>query len=210
MHHLQSLLFAASLSLLAGCATTPTIVPPPVAKMPLPADMKVWIIEPKISREDTASGSPAFEPASQPLAADLAARAAAALRARGCTVVNGPEASPDLASSASAMAGQSDQLLRRFIPAEATALLRSFAAEHPGEVLLVQSMKIKTGPRGSWDPMSGAITSAMNSTLMRAAIVDPRTAQELWSNEVYLRALPDPNNKDYQSAAAFLYPPATP
>jgi len=56
-------------------------------------------------------------------------------------------------------------------------------------LVFVQFMEVKEGPGGSWNPNTGAITSAMFSTLVRAALISTRTGTVIWKDENLERKL---------------------
>jgi hypothetical protein len=193
----------------SGCTTTRTVVAPPPSSRAaaLPSGLRVRILDPMIVHEQTANEATLTvrDPA---LAASLVQKASAAIERSGCMIVRGTDSTPSADAphpTVAELSAKSDQLLRGFVPDEVQTLLQAFAASHPGEVVLVLTVKSKIGPNGSWDPMSGAITSAMKSTLFRAAIIDPATARVLWQNEAYLRDLPTLASKDYEHATAILF-----
>ena len=62
-------------------------------------------------------------------------------------------------------------------------------------LLLVQFVRVKQGPGGSWNPYSGAITSGMSTTSFQAALISTRTGQVAWKNEVLERTVVPPSKQ---------------
>ena len=56
-------------------------------------------------------------------------------------------------------------------------------------LILVQYFRVEAGPGGSWNPISGAITSSMSSMLLQAVLISVETDQITWKNEVLERKL---------------------
>lgn len=53
--------------------------------------------------------------------------------------------------------------------------------------VLVQYLRIETGPRGSWNPYTGGITSSAASTLLQTALLSAKTGKVVWKNERLIR-----------------------
>jgi hypothetical protein len=67
-------------------------------------------------------------------------------------------------------------------------------------LLLAIHARVIVGRGGSWNPLTGAITSANHHTRLRAALVDCAAARVLWRNEVILREVPDPRRERLEAA----------
>jgi hypothetical protein len=76
--------------------------------------------------------------------------------------------------------------------------------------VLIQHVRVRLGPGGSWDPNTGMITSAMNTTRMTAAILATTNGQVLWRNQVHLREVPRVQDSSYRDAVGRLFPKASP
>lgn len=74
-----------------------------------------------------------------------------------------------------------------------------------GRPVLAIHARVIVGSRGSWNPGTGAITSASHRTRLRAALVDCRTSRTLWRNEVVLRQVPDPKRPGLDKAIDRLF-----
>lgn len=81
----------------------------------------------------------------------------------------------------------SSRLARGIVNEEAKAMLNDLAALTENSAVLVQLLKIKTGPGSSWNPWTGQITSAMSSTILQVALISSQTGKVLWKNESIAR-----------------------
>ncbi len=166
---------------------------------PLPAiaGSRLVLLAPEVQFEDERSGEP-LDPArfkGSELAARVDRVVRATLTARG------------LAADAVEVAGAASypppaKLVRRELPADACT---NSAAATSGEPLLAVHVRVIVGSRGSWDPMTGAITSSSNRTRLRAALVDCRASTTLWRSEVVLRQIPEPGRADIDRALETLF-----
>ncbi|MBX3745861.1 MAG: hypothetical protein KF833_11190 [Verrucomicrobiae bacterium] len=128
------------------------------------------------------------------------------LREAGCAVVQAPTlGSGDGASGWDGLVARSVELLRPGGPGRAIAELSEASGHDPGRVVLVHHVRVKVGPRGTWDPNSGAITSPMSSAHFRAALIRCMDGEVLWRSEVFLRQVPRAGNRKHQEAIQSLY-----
>lgn len=109
-------------------------------------------------------------------------------------------------------AGSADALvafearLARGIPNEAAlAALRQIGQTRPGAAVLAHSLEATVGPSGSYNPMSGAITSGMSRLSFHAALLSCSDGKVLWSHYVLLRDLPGAENPEFAEALSMLY-----
>jgi hypothetical protein len=118
-----------------------------------------------------------------------------------------PEAftEPSTAEQCKQLEPLSSRLARGIVNDEAKEILSRLAAINDRDVLLVQSMRVKLGPGRSWDQFTGAITSAMNSTVLHAALVSCKTGQVLWKNEVLVRKVMKPDSPAFIKTLGLLY-----
>lgn len=70
---------------------------------------------------------------------------------------------------------------------------------------LLQFIRVKRGPTGTWDPNTGAITSGASSTYFQAALIECETGKALWENSVLLREAPAPGQRDFAQAINLLF-----
>ena len=160
-------------------------------KAPAKAETKVIVLQPLIEFEAlqaNARNRVGQSGASENFEAKLLSTATETITARKLTAV-APE------TFRNSVAGErlkqlqplSSRLARGIVNEEAKAILIDLAALTEGSTVLVQSLKIKTGPGGSWDPWTGQITSAMSSTILQVALISCQTGQVLWKNESVAR-----------------------
>ena len=69
-------------------------------------------------------------------------------------------------------------------------MLRDFGPRYSHPMVLAQSMTAKVGSSGTWNPMSGAITSSNSSAQFRAILLDCNSGKVLWQNQALLRDIP--------------------
>lgn len=81
----------------------------------------------------------------------------------------------------------SSRLARGNVNDEAAKALTSLAVLDENYAILVQFLRLETGPGHSWDPNTGAITSSTDSTLIQAALVSSKTGKVIWKRERLIR-----------------------
>jgi len=81
----------------------------------------------------------------------------------------------------------SSRLARGIVNEEAKTILNDLATLTGNSAVLVQFLRIKTGPASTWNPWTGQITSAMSSTILQVALVSCQSGQVLWKNESVAR-----------------------
>jgi len=59
------------------------------------------------------------------------------------------------------------------------------------EALMVQILKIKVGGGSFWDPLTGIVTPGTSTSHILAFLVDVKTGEVVWRNEVFFRTLPE-------------------
>ncbi len=141
----------------------------------------VVVLDPLVRFERIQDGSdaPASSYDGAGYAAALRGRAATSMATRGLQPIRaeslGAADAPATAGAAvealQRLRAQSGKLARGVLADDARESLARVAAARERCHVLVLFVKGKLGPRGSWDPNSGAITSAMNSMLLQAALV---------------------------------------
>jgi hypothetical protein len=99
----------------------------------------------------------------------------------------------------------SSRLARGAFNDEALQLLGHLATLPQDSLILVQFARIKEGPRGSWNPMNGAITSGMSSTLLQAALIATRTGQVVWKSELQERKVLTADDPKLEKDLRLLY-----
>lgn len=111
--------------------------------------------------------------------------------------------------SASDWLGQLEPLTSRLargaINDDARNILNHLATLPEGYLIFVQFMEVKKGPGRSWNPNTGGITSAMSSTLVRAALISTRTGTVIWKGEYLERKLFRPDDEKFARVLDQLY-----
>lgn len=190
--------------LLCGCAS-PRVVPSrsqPALTAQVKPGLSICVLDPKLTYETTGNEEAVDGSrfGANEVKADLVRTASDALTTNGFSAQR-----PGDLSLASELSAESDELLRTAKSAATLERLEALGKRLPVDAVLVQCFRVKIGPGGSWDPNTGAITSAMNSGHLRAAILDTRGGRVWWRNEVYLREVPRVDRKNYRRAVDALY-----
>jgi hypothetical protein len=79
------------------------------------------------------------------------------------------------------------RLARGNVNDEALKDLADLAALNEHYAVLVQFLRLETGPGRSWNPNTGAITSSTDSTLIQAALLSGKTGKVIWKGERLIR-----------------------
>ena len=96
--------------------------------------------------------------------------------------------------------------LARGLPRDdALAAMRRLAAASRDSAVLAHSLEASVGSGGTWNPYSGAITSSMSRTVIRAALVRCSSGEVLWSQQVQLRDLPSVASTGLDETLTALY-----
>ncbi len=121
-----------------------------------------------------------------------------ALRERGFSLSGeNPWADEALAD----LVGASERLVRRTVATEdGAAVLRDACEGRENTAILAQHLRIKTAPRGTWDPVSGQSTLDMSNSNLRGVLFDCQSYKRLWEGEMYIRTLPRVGNTDFEAA----------
>ncbi len=193
--------------LVTGCSSSPKVVAPQSQLQSLNQlrpGLSVCVLSPLLTYEavSTAQSIDASRLGGHEVEADLIQAASDALTACGCKVQRMTETS----DSGLDLSSESDDLLRAVKSQSTLERLRAFGKGSSVDAVLIQFFKVKLGPSGSWDPWSGTITSAMNSSHLRAAVIEASNKAALWQGSVYLREIPRIEDKHYRRAVELLYP----
>jgi hypothetical protein len=79
------------------------------------------------------------------------------------------------------------RLARGNVNEEAVNDLASLATLDKHYAVLVQFLRLETGPGRAWNPNTGAIASSTDSTLIQAALVSGETGRIIWKSERLIR-----------------------
>ncbi len=71
--------------------------------------------------------------------------------------------------------------------------------------ILAHYTRVKVGPRGHYDPISGAMGPGMSSSYLRSVMLDCQTENILWHNEVFFRDIPKKDDEIFEEALDLLY-----
>jgi hypothetical protein len=169
-----------------------------------PASAKVIILQPQVVFEQLTNKSVLTQNVTFESA--LTNAATASLSARKYTVVTLESLQQvDAIDLLKQLQPLTSRLARGAINDEAQQTLRYLAAFPDDYLILVQFMRVKEGPGGSWNPYSGAITSSMSSTLLQASLISTHTGQVVWKNEVLERKVFRANDPNFAKYLDLLY-----
>jgi len=170
--------------------------------------LQVIILEPLVQFEDVRGGSIVPKGASddQAFGNRLLAAARSEMEIRKLGIVK-PESFPDLivGDECARLQRMASRLARGNITEEATEIMKRLASVNDRYAVLVQFMRVKAGPGGSWNPNTGSITSAINSTLLQTALIGCRTGLVHWKNEVFVRKTFRPDSPEFTKNLGLLY-----
>jgi hypothetical protein len=97
------------------------------------------------------------------------------------------------------------RLARGVINDEAQQTLGHLGSLPEEYLILVQYFRIEEGSGGSYNPLTGGITSATVSTLLQAALISTRTTKVVWKNELLERKLFRASDPKFANAVNALY-----
>ena len=99
------------------------------------------------------------------------------------------------------------RIARGSLTTEARSNMAEFAS-HAGPVLLfAEFLRIRTGDKAYWSPITGGLGPSQSETLMTAALIDPNSGTVVWKNEILVRKVVKPDSKDNEldKALALLF-----
>ena len=177
----------------------------------LPSSTRIRVLAPEVAYEHALTEAPlaasAFGGAG--LEAALVAKALSSLPSKGLVraayYADDAELTVEQKALAERVGMLASRLLRAHPDPQALALLEGLAETDAPVAVLAHYVRVKVGPRGTWDPNTGAITSSASSSMFRAALFDCQTGRRLWDNLVLLRRLPDPDSRDFDKVIQLLY-----
>jgi hypothetical protein len=184
----------------------PAPAPTPAAKSVGPPGPKILLLKPTMQFEDVRSDG--LAPTQATLDFEYETKLLdAAKEAIGTKLPVVESEKVDLAEGEACRRLQAlaSRVARGNINEEAKDALSRLAALDEEQLVLVQFFRLKVGPGGSWNPNTGAITSAVQSTLMQAALISCKTGTVVWKGEQFLRKALAPTNPKFQKSLALLY-----
>jgi hypothetical protein len=171
---------------------------------------KVILIAPQVRLEDMVTGrvlNPAqFRSATQH--STYESRLLDAARSKitpKASVLEAEAMGEPVAESGSNLQALSSRLAHGYVTDEAKQEFARLAALNEQQLILVQFIRVKVGPRGYWDPNTGAIGSAARSTLVQAALISCRSGQVIWKGEQFVRKALDPDSDELGKTVSLLY-----
>jgi len=94
---------------------------------------------------------------------------------------------PSVVEACKNLEALSSRLARGNVSDDATNEFARLAAFDERYAVLAQFVRVQTGPGGSWDPNTGAISSSTASTLIQAALLSAKTGKVIWKGERLIR-----------------------
>ena len=165
-----------------------------------PAQLKIILLRPTIRFEDVPAGvrsdwgmkAPSLNRSKNAPGSDEGYEHLLLTAAKSGVGSRAPILSPDaLDASAldvcSKLEPLSSRLARGNVNDEALKSLTNLALLDENYAVLVQFLRLETGPGRTWDPNTGAITSSADSTLVQAALVSGKTGKVIWKGERLIR-----------------------
>ena len=207
-------LFVLTSLMVVGCATSRkiTVTGSSAAEATafVPPSTKVLVIRPKVTYEDTQTEMPldAETQGASGLEDSLMEKGVEMLKSKlfsDVASMYSVQVSPEQRDLAGKARASASHLIRSRPDRQALQYVLGLGATNETAAVLVQFVRVKIGPAGTWDPNSGAITSAASSAFFRAALLDCRDGRVLWKNSVLLRKVPQPDNSDFEKVVAALY-----
>jgi hypothetical protein len=180
------------------------LVAVPSAQAPMPAEQPVIVLEPHFRGESLATEQPVALAGADAYAAVVRGQALGAVQRLGLSSVNNRES-----EALTAIVGALQELAPRF----ARGLFNKAATEHTSRLaaidrsyhVLATFVRVKVGANGSWDAMTGAITSTSSSIQVSAALVACDGPRVAWRNDIVVRGLPMPTDSKFTKAVAQLF-----
>jgi hypothetical protein len=201
-------LFIATLGcfVLPRCAASQDVVSPKSdATPPTQQSTRVVLLKPLLRFEDTRVGGSTITPAGDDGFESLLLSAAKiALGPKTTTVA--PESLQPPATEASARLNEaSSRLARGNVTDQLKTDLNLLVPAGERGLVLAHFVRIKVGPGSSWNSFTGAITSAMDSTLVEVALVCSNSGKVVWKNEQFIRKALKPGTSDFNKMLTLLY-----
>jgi hypothetical protein len=127
------------------------------------------------------------------------------LRSKGFSILAAANYSTETARLIGKLQPMAGRIARGSMTADAGAVLADAANGLGKAFILAQYMRVRVGSKGSWNPISGAITSGQVETMLAAALIDPAEGAIVWKNEILVRKVLLPDSKNLAEALSALY-----
>jgi len=191
-----------------SCATKPIAIShSPVSECTLGQQTSVFIMQPllKFERIESETDIPADNYGGKAIESGIVRAAKTTLASRKFSIVDYRKQTGKTAEICCQVCSLSSRLSQGVVDDNSKGLLGSLGGQVEGRTALLNSLKVKVGSGGSWDPNSGAITSSNTYSVLRAALLNCEEGSVLWKNQVLLRQLPKPGDPKFNEALMLLY-----
>lgn len=174
---------------------------------PAPARLKIILLKPSVRFDDARGFSPAIgttqeETEYEQLLLDAAGMAAVSK----AILLDLNKLEVPVVEVCRKLEPLESRLARGNINDEAVRALEGLAALDEQYAVLVQFLRLTTGPGRSWNSFTGAITSSTASTLIQAALVSGKTGTVMWKGERLIRnEVLSPTDAELGKALRLLY-----
>ena len=175
---------------------SPQVTPPP-------ARFKIILLKPSIRFEDV-SGKPPHIAATEEEYERRLTEAARKVVGPKAALLDGATLDAPVLQACGKLEPLSSRLARGEVNEEAAGELAHLATFDEQYAVLVQFLRLKTGPWGSWSPITGQITSSMSS-MLQAALVSGKTGKVIWKGEQFVRKKLKPTDAGLSKALTLLY-----
>jgi hypothetical protein len=173
---------------------------------PAPGGPKVILLRPSVRLEDVRAATPALLKAAEEDYVDLLLGAAKRAAGSKTALLDVDKLEAPVAEACARLDPLASRLARGDVNEDALDALAQLAAVDDGYAVLVQFLRIRTGPGASWNSWTGAITSSTASTLLQAALVSGRTGKVIWKDERLIRnKAMKPGDKNLDKALTLLF-----
>lgn len=189
-----------AVGLLSGCATTPVAVGPPSSSaLPstIPRGETIFLLPPSPSYELAHNEAllPAAQYGANAACSLMASNARDRLREKGMHVLTPEDMPQGKKAEVETILGKlalECQTLASFYRSkqELIPVLQELQEVSGASAAFVQTLRVKVGMGGGWDPYTGQIWQGTSSSDVKVALISLRTGEHLWANEVFVRCLP--------------------
>ena len=170
-----------------------------------PAQLKVILLKPSVRLEDVRSGvwkqglpgvttnTPSVVQKTRSPTSDwgyeyILLNAAKSAVGPKTTPLDPETLGPSVMDACTRLEPLASRLARGNVNEEAAKDLASLAALDESYAVLVQFLRVETGPGSAWNTYTGAIASSAASTLIQAALVSGKTGKVIWKGERLIRS----------------------
>jgi hypothetical protein len=152
-----------------------------------PAGPKIILLRPSVRLEDVRASTPGLLKAAEKDYADLLLDAAKKWAGSRTALLDAGKLEGPVVEACDQLGPLASRLARGDVNEDAMKALARLTALDERYAVLVQFLRIRTGPGASWNSWTGAITSSAASTLVQAALVSGNTGKVIWKGERLIR-----------------------